>query len=137
MGEETNLAHMFQKKLYIGNRMVKDVFENPKLLKTAEEREAFRDIQFYEKAVEVQLDLIKCYQNDIEFIKALTRAQDNCSMAYQKAHDKLHILLIEGDEREAKQRSTARYVQATRHKTVERRRNNSMSTIHGNISTRR
>jgi len=49
-------------------------------------------------------------------------------MAYQKAYDKLHTLFIEGDEREGKRRSTARYVQATRHKTVEHRRNNSMST---------
>jgi len=103
MGEETNLAHMFQKKLYISNRTVTDVLDNSRLLHTAEEREAFRDIKFYKNAVEeAKLDLLKCDPIDVDFIDALTRAQDNCSMADQKVRDKLHRLLTEGDEREAK-----------------------------------
>jgi len=93
MGEETNIAHMFQKKLYICNRTVSDVLDNSRLIKTAEERAAFRDIKFYENAVEeAKLDLLKCDPSN----------QDNCSMAYQKAREKLHCLLIEGDKREAR-----------------------------------
>jgi len=128
MGEETNLAHMFQKKLYICNRTVTDVLDNSRLVQTAEERAAFRDIKFYENAVEeAKLDLLKCDPRDVDFIDALTRAQDNCSMAYQKAREKLHRLLIEGDKRQARRRSTAGNVQATRHKTVKQRGKSSMA----------
>ncbi len=45
-------------------------------------------------------------------------------MAYQNARRRLHRLLKEGDIREAKRQNTAGYVQATRHKTVEQRREN-------------
>jgi len=86
MGEETNLAHMFQKKLYICNRTVTYVLDNLKLLHTAEEREVYRNIKFYKNAVEeVNFDLLKCDPSNIDFIEALTRAQDNCTMAYQNA----------------------------------------------------
>jgi hypothetical protein len=116
---------MFQKKLYICNRTVEDVLDNSRLIQTAEEREAFRDIKFYKNAVgEARLDLLKCDPSNTEFIDALTRAQDDCSMAYQKASRRLHRLLTEGDIRETKRQNTAGYVQATRHKTVEHRREN-------------
>jgi hypothetical protein len=101
--------------------------DNSKILQTAEEHESFRDIKFYENAIEeTKLDLLKCNPSDTEFIEALTRAQDSCTMAYQAACNKLHKLLIEGDQREARQQSLG-YVHSTRHKTVEHRRNNPMT----------
>ena len=136
MGEETNLANMFQKKLYICNRTVSDILDNSRLIHTAEERAAFRDIRFYENAVEeAKLDLLKCDPSDTDFIDALTRAQDNCSMAYQRAREKLQHLLIEGDEREARRRSTATNVQATRHKTVKHARKSNSSMTNKSMTT--
>ncbi len=67
------------------------VLDNPKLLQMAEERKTFRNIQFYENAVEeANLDLLKCDPSNTEFIKAIIRAQDNCILAYQAVQDKLH-----------------------------------------------
>jgi len=111
-------------------------YSNSRLIHTAEERAAFRDIRFYENAVEeAKLDLLKCDPSDTDFIDALTRAQDNCSMAYQRAREKLQHLLIEGDEREARRRSTATDVQATRHKTVKQARKSNSSMTNKAMTT--
>jgi hypothetical protein len=117
-GDETNLAQMFRDKLYIKKRHVKTVIDNPKLLKTAEERKLFQEVDYYRKAVdEAQLDLIKCDPTDTEFIDILSRARDNCNKAYLKACKDLQEAMDRKDQEELN--ASKRYVQEARRKTAE------------------
>ena len=117
--EETNLEQMFTQKLNIRKRCVRDVCNNPKLLRTPQERSKYNDVEYYKKAVDdAQVDLIKCDPEDIEFIDILSRARDNCNKAYHLACHELQTLLNQEDSKQQGNTKKKGYVHDARHKTA-------------------
>ena len=117
--EETNLEQMFAQKLNIRKRCVRDIVNNPKLLRTPQEKQKYHDVEYYKKAVDdAQIDLIKCDPEDTEFIDILSRARDNCNKAYHLACGELQKLLNQEDNKTPNNNKTKGYVHDARHKTA-------------------
>ena len=80
---------------------------------TPEQQRCLKDaIYYYDKAEELQMDLIKCDPNDLEHIDILSRAKDNCYKAREQALLDLQFLLDKEDreyrQKARKQRRKAR-----------------------------
>ena len=117
--DETNLEQMFSQKLNIRKRCVRDIINNPKLLRTPQERQKYQDVEYYKKAVDdAQIDLIRCDPEDTEFIDVLSRARDNCNKAYHLACEELQKLLNQEDYKSSNNIKKKGYVHDARQKTA-------------------